>query len=696
MVIGNDEDNTDRNANPVGVVESSDSCGKKASVWEMEFDTEEHAFEWYNKYAREVGFTTRRQWKNWDKISGIISSRRFVCYKEGFRKKDKRMDVKKPRKETRTGCLARLTVSLQANGKYKVIDFESNHNHDLANKSYTHILPSQRRIGNIQKNYLRSKREHDLKQGEAGSLLDYFHNQISESPSSFFRVQMDVEDQITNIFWADAKMILDYGLFGDVVFFDTTYRTNNKYRPFGAFVGLNNHYQQVVFGASLLYDETSESFEWLFQTFLECMSDKKPKTIFSDRDLAKAKAILVVMPETYHRFCLWHLHQNALKSLSEVFKGQETFAADFDSCIYEGEYEEEFLNAWKIMLDKYSLQDNEWLQDLFEAREKWAMVYGRKTFSGGKRSMQLNKSFNSRLRNYLKPDLDLVKFLNHFQRTIDDLRYNEVRANYDMSQKIPILKVNIPLLRHAREVYTEAIFEMFQDEFEKSLMVVINTFYQNGSDCEYKVHTYGNSRQHTVTSSSDLITCTCKNFEFVGILCSHVLKVLDDMKIKMMIPEQYIVKRWTKIARAGIGVDIHGCEGHSDPKIEMRTRYRNLCNAYVRLIGKAAESKEACDFLASYASELNAKVEEYLKVQSLSETGVPSSTFCDLSEQDVVCDRNALVSTMITQAKIGKEQYKSGLEEGQKGKKCKTVHSSTHTVPSPTTCVPTLQHEPEV
>jgi hypothetical protein len=27
---------------------------------------------------------------------------------------------------------------------------------------------------------------------------------------------MDVDDQITNIFWADAQMINDYGYFGDV------------------------------------------------------------------------------------------------------------------------------------------------------------------------------------------------------------------------------------------------------------------------------------------------------------------------------------------------------------------------------------------------------------------------------------------------------------------------------------------------
>ncbi|KAL6952755.1 hypothetical protein U1Q18_050277 [Sarracenia purpurea var. burkii] len=43
-----------------------------------------------------------------------------------------------------------------------------------------------------------------------------------------------------------------------------------------------------------------------------------------------------------------------------------------------------------------------------------------------------------------------------------------------MSQRIPLLKVNVPILMHARTVYTEAILDMFQDEYEKSLLVVID------------------------------------------------------------------------------------------------------------------------------------------------------------------------------------------------------------------------------
>ena len=139
-------------------------------------------------------------------------TRKATKEEEGKKKKKERRQAsgcEKLRNETRTSCLARLTISLQANGKYRVIDFESNHNHELADKSCVHMLPSQRIITDVQaieielannscispklahelmscqvrgrenlgtkqdhKNYLRSKRKKDLKQGEFGGLLN--------------------------------------------------------------------------------------------------------------------------------------------------------------------------------------------------------------------------------------------------------------------------------------------------------------------------------------------------------------------------------------------------------------------------------------------------------------------------------------------------------------------------------------------
>lgn len=67
----------------------------------------------------------------------------------------------------------------------------------------------------------------------------------------------DDDDCMTNVFWSDHDMRNDYALFGDFVSYGTTYRTNDKHRPLGAFVGVNHHREGVVFGACLLFDETT-------------------------------------------------------------------------------------------------------------------------------------------------------------------------------------------------------------------------------------------------------------------------------------------------------------------------------------------------------------------------------------------------------------------------------------------------------
>ena len=115
-------------------------------------------------------------------------------------------------------------------------------------------------------------------------------------------------------------MIIDYAHFGDVVTFDTTFRTNKEYKPFGVFVGFNHFREMVIFGAALLYDETFESFRWLFNTFLH--NKKQPRTIFTDQDVAMGNAIRAVFTEAWHGLCTFHIMQNAIKHLPHKKKAR--------------------------------------------------------------------------------------------------------------------------------------------------------------------------------------------------------------------------------------------------------------------------------------------------------------------------------------------------------------------------------------
>ncbi|KAG9442246.1 hypothetical protein H6P81_018100 [Aristolochia fimbriata] len=300
----------------------------------QEFQSVDEAYEFYNKYARMRGFGVRKDSfvRKLDKVVFEVLS----FQKQGTKKYDKRREnVKTPSRQRQEKSHRKVTEvaaaqielgSLAGIAPKQVYELQSRQAGGRENLGYLHM---------DHKNYLRHKRQENLDINVAAAILKYFRKKQSQNSACYFDFQLDGEGQVTNFFWADARSIIDYSLFGDVVSFDTTYRTNDHGRPFAPFVGVNHHNQTVVFGAALLYDETSESFVWLFETFLEAMSGKKPQAILTDQCAAMAKAISIVLPETHHRLCTWHIFQNATKYLSNVFQQCNQFKRDFNRCVYE-------------------------------------------------------------------------------------------------------------------------------------------------------------------------------------------------------------------------------------------------------------------------------------------------------------------------------------------------------------------------
>ncbi|XP_021892059.1 protein FAR1-RELATED SEQUENCE 5-like isoform X1 [Carica papaya] len=629
-----------------------------------EFESDEHAYKFYNKYATLLGFSVRKDWVNRSKVHGQVVSRKFTCSKEGYRRKDKRdINVKKHRKETRTGCMAHMIITRQSDGKYRVTHFEAQHNHDKINLSNTQTLLLQEELRasgaelpstfEVQENsvfeqvdrrsgvrecldylsadyegYIRSERTRNMKEGEAGHLIQYFQRQHFENPLFFYAVQLDIDDKVTNLFWSDDNMVTDFNHFGDVVCFDTTCRTNKDLQPFVQFIGVNHHNQVLIFAAALLFDETVESLKWLFHTFLEAMSGKKPKVILTDQDAAIVEAINAVFSEVDHHICVWQMCQNALKHLSHVVKDTRPFFADFKSCIYDQKDEEGFISAWESMLDSYGLQQNEWLRWMFREREKWAVVYGRNTFFIDMNSSHMGENLSNSLRNYLNSNQELLQFIKHFERVINELQYRETEANAKMNSCMPRLMANVVLLKHASEIYTPKAFELLQLEYEKCLNIVVNPCSETGFLSEYKVNTFGQMREYTVkyNSSDNTVNCNCLKFEYVGFLCSHALKVLDHRNIKV-VPSQYILKRWTKEARTG-SVRVHGgfIEREEDPKLVVARRYKDLCRSMLNLSVRAAESEEAFHFASRQLNEVIEGLEKIVILRPEETQGITSSS----------------------------------------------------------------------
>ena len=67
-----------------------------------------------------------------------------------------------------------------------------------------------------------------MKSRDTGGLLEYLQRMHSEDLNLSYATQVDLDDLITNIFWANGRMKLDYEYFGDIVCFDTTYKKIKK------------------------------------------------------------------------------------------------------------------------------------------------------------------------------------------------------------------------------------------------------------------------------------------------------------------------------------------------------------------------------------------------------------------------------------------------------------------------------------
>ncbi|XP_074356446.1 protein FAR1-RELATED SEQUENCE 5-like [Apium graveolens] len=86
------------------------------------------------------------------------------------------------------------------------------------------------------KNMIRDERKKmfDISDAQAG--LDLLHRLNEESGSKYFiRTEVDEENRLKCLVWIDPRCLMAYQNFGDVVAFDTTYRTNRYAMPFVPF-----------------------------------------------------------------------------------------------------------------------------------------------------------------------------------------------------------------------------------------------------------------------------------------------------------------------------------------------------------------------------------------------------------------------------------------------------------------------------
>ncbi|KAK9681565.1 hypothetical protein RND81_10G011300 [Saponaria officinalis] len=397
--------------------------------------------------------------------------------------------------------------------------------------------------------------EHGNEGGDASTLVNLLNKRQTEDPGFFYRIEFGEGGRLCHLFWRDSMMKEDYLLYHDVVIFDTTYRTNQYNLICGALVGINNHRSNIMFGCAFLSDEKTETFEWLFNAFNESMGeDVIPTSIFTDQDLAITNAIEKVYPSSNLRLCQWHIHQNAISHFGSL-KHDRTFQQAFNKCLNGCYSEAEFEDTWGTMVEEYGLHNNMWFQRLYGLKEKWCTALNRNFFSAGILSSQRSESTNHALGFQASKTTSLTEFYHIFEEMVKRWRFEEERNEFNSIRSRPTsVYPMVDFLDHAAQVYTLALFRVFENEFATAMgtrAVECGTY---GSTLSYIVHSSACSEiPHHVSFDCDnlLIECTCRKFQEMRMLCYHSIRILHIRSISE-IPDRYILKRWTKFAKKDV------------------------------------------------------------------------------------------------------------------------------------------------
>lgn len=591
----------------------------------MDFSSEEEACEFYSKYARIRGFSPRKDdvYKDDD---GKIISRQVVCNRAGQRHQKHMHNSgrrKQPKPITRVGCLARIRFRCFSSSKrWKVVFFCDEHNHPLTPYKHVHLIPKFRQLSEGDKaqaegmnlfgvrtrnimevmmgqkggaesvgftgkdlaNHLDKQKRKRVKDGDAVAALSYLQGKLDSDPLFFFKYNKSEQGNLLNLLWCDGTSRMDYNVFGDVVAFDSTYKKNKYNKPLVIFCGYNHHKQTTIFAAALVHDEKTETFIWVLETLTEAMFNRHPKVAVTDGDLAMKEAIRVVWPNTTHRQCAWHIHQNALKNIRNL-----DFADEFKLFVYANLNPDKFGEKWDKLVEKYGIANNPWIDTMYETRASWASTFMQDKFFAGIRTTSLCEGINSFIKNYLHCKCSLLDFLFNFERAMKKYRHNELESDFKSSYGEPVMTTALSGIEYgAAKILTRSMFWEVKGQIEDALGLNVERS-EVANIVMMKMRKISNRRKEYIVvydKNQKKFVCECGYFEFYGIPCSHIIAGMRSEYIDEF-PSNLVSKRWLKTAKSAHVYSI------SEPSIHSQN---------MKLLRKGAMSA-ACNYLAEIACE---------------------------------------------------------------------------------------------
>ncbi|XP_074378349.1 protein FAR1-RELATED SEQUENCE 5-like [Apium graveolens] len=300
-------------------------------------------FDFYTEHGRHGGFNVR---KSSHKVRNrIVVSKYLVCQKVGYHETSKIKEYDSKSESSHASNIVgnqirkRNTVTKKYDCNAKIIlkyigpDGPDKYRHFLldaaksnigvlrAHSIYTSLFSLYSDVGPTAMDFQNWMRDIKLYIGkhDADMLLQKFKIKQDTSDGGFFyEYETDSNGHLTRLFWADSS----------------------------------------TFSSALLNSENETNFTWACGIFLNVFR-RPPKCKITDQCLAMKVAIAKVLPDSVHRYCMWHIIQKFPSKVGPIFCAEFGFMDKLNKFVWSSHLTvAEFEEGWNAVLKEFGLTDH--------------------------------------------------------------------------------------------------------------------------------------------------------------------------------------------------------------------------------------------------------------------------------------------------------------------------------------------------
>ncbi|XP_019154336.1 PREDICTED: protein FAR-RED IMPAIRED RESPONSE 1-like [Ipomoea nil] len=192
----------------------------------------------------------------------------------------------------------------------------------------------------------------------------------------------------------------------------------------------------------------------------------------------------------------------------------EEFCRELNDVVWNDSATSEYFEvAWKGVIEKYELQENAWLNRMYDEREKWVPAYFEDVFMGGLlRTTSRSKAENKIFQTNTNKHMCLSEFFIRLESTIIKQRITEADLSGACNAQTPLFKTQLRIEQDAATQYTLSVFYEVQENICAGCFDCrVRSVKHDGPVGTYVVEDEYNKRFTVIVENgTNTTTCTCR------------------------------------------------------------------------------------------------------------------------------------------------------------------------------------------